>query len=114
MYYLRVVLSIYLLVKGKTNKKKDIIIHLEDLFSWSNIVELINDLNKEHVWSFICCYVRVCIFSWVFMHEKAHQLRDTGIESAVMTKVKGLGKFNNHVMDVADYVVPSQVSKCPF
>ncbi|XP_073676244.1 P2X purinoceptor 3a [Garra rufa] len=45
---------------------------------------------------------------WVFMHEKGHQLRDTGIESAVMTKVKGLGKFNNRVMDVADYVVPSQ------
>uniref|UniRef100_A0A672KGH7 P2X purinoceptor 3-like n=1 Tax=Sinocyclocheilus grahami TaxID=75366 RepID=A0A672KGH7_SINGR len=45
---------------------------------------------------------------WVFMHEKGHQLRDTGIESAVMTKVKGLGKFNNRVNDVADYVVPSQ------
>ncbi|KAL1261513.1 hypothetical protein QQF64_006778 [Cirrhinus molitorella] len=42
------------------------------------------------------------------MHEKGHQLRDTGIESAVMTKVKGLGKLNNRVMDVADYVVPSQ------
>ncbi|XP_058654802.1 P2X purinoceptor 3a isoform X2 [Onychostoma macrolepis] len=35
-------------------------------------------------------------------------MRDTGIESAVMTKVKGLGKFNNRVMDVADYIVPSQ------
>ncbi|XP_067238969.1 P2X purinoceptor 3a [Chanodichthys erythropterus] len=45
---------------------------------------------------------------WVFMHEKGHQLRDTGIESAVMTKVKGLGNFSNRVMDVADYVVPSQ------
>ncbi|XP_016307253.1 P2X purinoceptor 3a [Sinocyclocheilus anshuiensis] len=45
---------------------------------------------------------------WVFMHEKGHQSRDTGIESAVMTKVKGLGKFNNRVNDVADYVVPSQ------
>ncbi|XP_039504922.1 P2X purinoceptor 3a isoform X2 [Pimephales promelas] len=45
---------------------------------------------------------------WVFMHEKGHQQRDTGIESAVMTKVKGLGYFNNRVMDVADYVAPSQ------
>lgn len=58
--------------------------------------------------------VRVCVFSWVFMHEKGHQLRDTGIESAVMTKVKGLGNFSNRVMDTADYVVPSQVSKCTF
>uniref|UniRef100_A0A672KFL2 P2X purinoceptor 3-like n=1 Tax=Sinocyclocheilus grahami TaxID=75366 RepID=A0A672KFL2_SINGR len=70
------------MIKGKTMGVIDIslhIIHLDDLFIY-----------------------------WVFMHEKGHQLRDTGIESAVMTKVKGLGKFNNRVNDVADYVVPSQ------
>lgn len=63
---------------------------------------------------YLLLYVCVFVFSWVFMHEKGHQLRDTGIESAVMTKVKGLGNFSNRVMDVADYVVPSQVSKCTF
>nr|XP_055034249.1 P2X purinoceptor 3a [Misgurnus anguillicaudatus] len=47
---------------------------------------------------------------WVFLHEKAYQNRDTAIESAVMTKVKGLGTLNNHVMDVADYVSPPQGS----
>ncbi|TRZ00769.1 hypothetical protein DNTS_004481 [Danionella cerebrum] len=46
--------------------------------------------------------------SWVFVHEKGHQLHDSGVESSVMTKVKGLGKFGNHVMDVADYVFPPQ------
>ncbi|KAB5570992.1 hypothetical protein PHYPO_G00219820 [Pangasianodon hypophthalmus] len=45
---------------------------------------------------------------WVFVHEKAYQVRDTGIESAVMTKVKGFGFFNNNLMDVADYVMPTQ------
>ncbi|XP_062380285.1 P2X purinoceptor 3a [Sardina pilchardus] len=45
---------------------------------------------------------------WVFLHEKAYQIKDTGIESAVMTKVKGFGRYNNRVMDVADYVVPQQ------
>ncbi|KAL2097365.1 hypothetical protein ACEWY4_006572 [Coilia grayii] len=45
---------------------------------------------------------------WVFMHEKAYQTRDTAIESSVMTKVKGFGMYNNHVMDVADYVTPTQ------
>ncbi|XP_072252524.1 P2X purinoceptor 3a [Leuresthes tenuis] len=47
---------------------------------------------------------------WVFIHEKAYQVTDTGIESSVMTKVKGFGYQNNRVMDVADYVVPSQGS----
>uniref|UniRef100_A0A667Y257 P2X purinoceptor n=1 Tax=Myripristis murdjan TaxID=586833 RepID=A0A667Y257_9TELE len=45
---------------------------------------------------------------WVFIHEKAYQMTDTGIESSVMTKVKGFGYHNNRVMDVADYVSPSQ------
>ncbi|KAK3564979.1 hypothetical protein QTP86_032442, partial [Hemibagrus guttatus] len=45
---------------------------------------------------------------WVFIHEKAYQVRDTGIESAVMTKVKGFGFYDNSLMDVADYVMPKQ------
>ncbi|XP_060783306.1 P2X purinoceptor 3a [Neoarius graeffei] len=45
---------------------------------------------------------------WVFVHEKAYQVRDTGIESAVMTKVKGFGFFSDNLMDVADYVMPAQ------
>ncbi|XP_030643978.1 P2X purinoceptor 3b [Chanos chanos] len=45
---------------------------------------------------------------WVFLHEKAYQERDTAIESSVMTKVKGFGVYNNRVMDVADYVTPTQ------
>uniref|UniRef100_A0A669C039 P2X purinoceptor n=2 Tax=Oreochromis TaxID=8139 RepID=A0A669C039_ORENI len=45
---------------------------------------------------------------WVFLTEKAYQIRDTAIESSVMTKVKGFGIYNNKVMDVADYVTPTQ------
>ncbi|XP_014912764.1 P2X purinoceptor 3 [Poecilia latipinna] len=45
---------------------------------------------------------------WVFIWEKAYQVRDTAIESSVMTKVKGFGNYNNRVMDVADYVTPTQ------
>ncbi|KAL7394845.1 hypothetical protein ABVT39_005302 [Epinephelus coioides] len=45
---------------------------------------------------------------WVFIHEKAYQSIDTGIESSVMTKVKGFGYHHNQVMDVADYVFPQQ------
>lgn len=48
-------------------------------------------------------------FRWVFIHEKAYQIRDTAIESSVMTKVKGFGIYNDKVMDVADYVTPTQV-----
>ncbi|XP_074504848.1 P2X purinoceptor 3a [Sebastes fasciatus] len=47
---------------------------------------------------------------WVFIHEKAYQVTDTGIESSVMTKVKGIGSHNGQVMDVADYVSPQQGS----
>ncbi|KAJ8262504.1 hypothetical protein GJAV_G00167190 [Gymnothorax javanicus] len=45
---------------------------------------------------------------WVFLHEKAYQVRDTAIESTVITKVKGVGRAENRVMDVADYVTPPQ------
>uniref|UniRef100_A0AAY4A4W3 P2X purinoceptor n=1 Tax=Denticeps clupeoides TaxID=299321 RepID=A0AAY4A4W3_9TELE len=45
---------------------------------------------------------------WVFVHEKAYQVRDTAIESSVMTKVKGFGVYNDRIMDVADYVTPTQ------
>ncbi|XP_023701146.1 P2X purinoceptor 3b [Paramormyrops kingsleyae] len=45
---------------------------------------------------------------WVFLHEKAYQVWDSAIESSVMTKVKGFGVYNNRVMDVADYVIPTQ------
>uniref|UniRef100_A0A672I7F7 P2X purinoceptor n=1 Tax=Salarias fasciatus TaxID=181472 RepID=A0A672I7F7_SALFA len=45
---------------------------------------------------------------WVFLFEKAYQVRDTAIESSVMTKVKGFGVYNNKVMDVADYITPTQ------
>lgn len=46
---------------------------------------------------------------WVFLHEKAYQVRDTAIESSVVTKVKGFGHYANRVMDVSDYVTPPQV-----
>lgn len=46
--------------------------------------------------------------SWVFLHEKAYQVRDTVIESSVVTKVKGIGKYGNRVLDTADYVTPPQ------
>ncbi|XP_047440942.1 P2X purinoceptor 3a [Mugil cephalus] len=45
---------------------------------------------------------------WVFIHEKAYQEIDTGIESSVMTKVKGFGYHHDQVMDVADYIFPPQ------
>ncbi|KAG9272211.1 P2X purinoceptor 3-like [Astyanax mexicanus] len=45
---------------------------------------------------------------YIFIHEKAYQDRDTGIESAVMTKVKGFGRQHDQLMDVADYVHPPQ------
>ncbi|XP_077588598.1 P2X purinoceptor 3a [Stigmatopora nigra] len=45
---------------------------------------------------------------WVFIHEKAYQVFDSGIESSVMTKVKGFGYHQDRIMDVADYVFPQQ------
>ncbi|XP_075019847.1 P2X purinoceptor 3 isoform X2 [Calonectris borealis] len=46
---------------------------------------------------------------WVFLHEKAYQVRDTVIESSVVTKVKGIGHYAGRVLDTADYVTPHQV-----
>jgi hypothetical protein len=41
-------------------------------------------------------------------------VRDTAIESSVVTKVKGFGRYANRVMDVSDYVTPPQVwCLCP-
>ncbi|NXY89767.1 P2RX3 protein, partial [Alcedo cyanopectus] len=45
---------------------------------------------------------------WVFLHEKAYQVRDTVIESSVVTKVKGIGRYAGRVLDTADYVTPAQ------
>ncbi|XP_074951449.1 P2X purinoceptor 3 isoform X1 [Phalacrocorax aristotelis] len=45
---------------------------------------------------------------WVFLHEKAYQVRDTVIESSVVTKVKGIGRYAGRVLDTADYVTPHQ------
>ncbi|XP_053736015.1 P2X purinoceptor 3a [Synchiropus splendidus] len=66
--------------------------------SWS--VGIINRI----VQGFIIAY----FVGWVFIHEKAYQTTDTGIESSVMTKVKGFGFHNGRIMDVADYVLPPQ------
>uniref|UniRef100_A0A8C4ZQ77 Structure specific recognition protein 1a n=1 Tax=Gadus morhua TaxID=8049 RepID=A0A8C4ZQ77_GADMO len=45
---------------------------------------------------------------YVFLYEKAYQQNDTGVESSVMTKVKGFGYQDNQVQDTADYVYPPQ------
>ncbi|KAM6953364.1 P2X purinoceptor 3a [Aplochiton taeniatus] len=66
--------------------------------SWS--VGIINRVVQLLIITYFVCYV--------FLHQKAYQLSDTGIESSVMTKVKGYGYLNNEVMDVADYVAPTQ------
>ncbi|XP_062432360.1 P2X purinoceptor 3 [Rhea pennata] len=51
----------------------------------------------------------LCYFvGWVFLHEKAYQVRDTAIESSVVTKVKGVGRYADRVLDTADYVTPEQ------
>uniref|UniRef100_A0A3B4FA62 Uncharacterized protein n=1 Tax=Pundamilia nyererei TaxID=303518 RepID=A0A3B4FA62_9CICH len=64
-----------------------------------------NDHRLADLTEFLCS-----VLQWVFLTEKAYQIRDTAIESSVMTKVKGFGIYNNKVMDVADYVTPTQVS----
>uniref|UniRef100_A0A674BCV8 P2X purinoceptor n=1 Tax=Salmo trutta TaxID=8032 RepID=A0A674BCV8_SALTR len=66
--------------------------------SWS--VGIINRVVQLLIIIYFVC--------WVFLHEKAYQVKDSGIESSVMTKVKGFGYHNNRVMDVADYVAPTQ------
>uniref|UniRef100_A0AAY5KI28 P2X purinoceptor n=1 Tax=Esox lucius TaxID=8010 RepID=A0AAY5KI28_ESOLU len=68
--------------------------------SWS--VGIINRVVQLLIILYFVCYV--------FYREKAYQVRDSGIQSSVMTKVKGFGYVNNHVMDVADYVAPTQGS----
>ncbi|NXF89606.1 P2RX3 protein, partial [Eubucco bourcierii] len=45
---------------------------------------------------------------WVFIHEKAYQVRDTVIESSVVTKVKGIGHYAGRVLDTADYITPPE------
>lgn len=67
-------------------------------------------LSHELVHSFSVTLPFCC--RWVFLHEKAYQVRDTAIESSVVTKVKGFGRYANRVMDVSDYVTPPQVW-CP-
>ncbi|CAL8356902.1 unnamed protein product [Merluccius merluccius] len=50
----------------------------------------------------------IYFIGYVFLYEKAYQETDTGVESSVMTKVKGFGYQSNQVLDVADYVYPPQ------
>lgn len=67
-------------------------------------------LLRPNSWPAVKSFVlRPLSRSWVFIHEKAYQVTDTGVESSVMTKVKGFGYHNGRVMDVADYVFPQQV-----
>lgn len=66
--------------------------------SWS--VGIINRVVQALILAYFICYV--------FLYEKAYQTTDTGIESSVMTKVKGFGHHYDRVMDVADYVFPEQ------
>ncbi|CAM9434701.1 unnamed protein product [Lampetra planeri] len=49
------------------------------------------------------------LIGWVFVTKKAYQETDTGIESSVITKVKGAAALlDAHVWDAADYVIPPQ------
>ncbi|XP_031413868.2 P2X purinoceptor 3-like [Clupea harengus] len=64
---------------------------------------LVGSINR-----FVQLLIIIYFVGWVFLHERSYQTKSTGIESAVMTKVKGFGRYNNQVMDVADYVVPQQ------
>ncbi|MED6231403.1 hypothetical protein ATANTOWER_028331 [Ataeniobius toweri] len=66
--------------------------------SWS--VGIINRLVQLMIISYFVGYV--------FLYERAYQVADTAIESSVITKVKGFGKLNDVVMDVADYIYPPQ------
>uniref|UniRef100_A0A3Q2QSW1 P2X purinoceptor n=1 Tax=Fundulus heteroclitus TaxID=8078 RepID=A0A3Q2QSW1_FUNHE len=67
--------------------------------SWS--VGIINRLVQLMIISYFVGYV--------FLYERAYQEADTAIESSVITKVKGFGKLENNVMDVADYIYPPQI-----
>ncbi|KAM4585707.1 P2X purinoceptor 3a [Fundulus diaphanus] len=66
--------------------------------SWS--VGIINRLVQLMIISYFVGYV--------FIYERAYQEEDTAIKSSVITKVKGFGKLENNVMDVADYIYPPQ------
>lgn len=51
---------------------------------------------------------------WVFLVKKGYQDIDTSLQSAVITKVKGVAFTNTsdlgeRIWDVADYVIPAQV-----
>ncbi|XP_072293881.1 P2X purinoceptor 3a [Eucyclogobius newberryi] len=65
---------------------------------WS--VGIVNRIVQVIIISYFVCYV--------FLHEKAYQSTDTGIESSVMTKVKGFGRHYGRINDVADYVFPQE------
>ncbi|NXW46340.1 P2RX3 protein, partial [Nyctiprogne leucopyga] len=50
---------------------------------------------------------------WVFLHEKAYQAPPSVIESSVVTKVKGVGRYAPPVLDAADFVTPPQGTAAP-
>ncbi|XP_055080675.1 P2X purinoceptor 3-like [Periophthalmus magnuspinnatus] len=85
---------------------------------WGCIIDLFTYESTRFVvvknWSvgIINRIVQVAIIAYfvgyVFIHEKAYQTKDTGIESSVMTKVKGFGRHNGQIMDVADSVFPPE------
>uniref|UniRef100_A0AAV2MJC9 Uncharacterized protein n=1 Tax=Knipowitschia caucasica TaxID=637954 RepID=A0AAV2MJC9_KNICA len=66
-------------------------------------VGIVNRIVQVLIIAYFVCYV--------FLHEKAYQTTDTGIESSVMTKVKGFGRHYGRIMDVADYVFPQEVTQ---
>eukprot|EP00076_Gallus_gallus_P004873 NP_001316145.1 P2X purinoceptor 3 [Gallus gallus] len=82
---------------------------LADFFSYETTKSVV---VKSWVVGVVNRVVQLLILSyfigWVFLHEKAYQVRDTVIESSVVTKVKGIGKYGNRVLDTADYVTPPQ------
>ncbi|XP_037056762.1 P2X purinoceptor 5 isoform X3 [Peromyscus leucopus] len=54
-----------------------------------------------------------CLTAWVFLIKKSYQDIDTSLQSAVVTKVKGVAYTNTTMLgerlwDVADFVIPSQ------
>lgn len=47
---------------------------------------------------------------YVFIVQKGYQERETGPESSVITKVKGVTQSLSKVWDVGEYVAPPEVS----
>lgn len=47
---------------------------------------------------------------YVFIVQKGYQERETGPESSVITKVKGVTQSPSKVWDVGEYVAPPEVS----